>query len=224
MRIVIVGTGTDVGKTHVTAALLAHAVRSGVRALGYKPVATGVVGRCDDAEAHASASGAPYLHPTFAYRRPVSPHLAAREEGRAVDLAAIVSVAGSLRGDAVLVETAGGLLSPLGESTTNADLVRALAPARALLVAPDRIGVLHDVTATLLAAASLGLPAPVVVLSSPAVADASTGANAEELARLGRATVTAVFPRASLADPATHAAAALAWGALATDRALSNGR
>ncbi len=218
VRIVVVGTGTDVGKTHVTACLLGHARSQGVRARGYKPVATGVGadGRCEDAERHAEASGAPVLPPTFAYRRPVSPHLAAREEGRPVELDAIAQATTSLsrEHDVVLVESAGGLLSPLDETRTNADLVRALQPALVLLVAPDRIGVLHDVAACRLAARAHGIAIAALVLSAPPSPDASTGSNGPEVARLGLGPVAAVFPRATPEGDESHRAAGDAWAAL----------
>ncbi len=219
MRILIVGTGTHVGKTHVSASLLAYArsLAPKVRAIGYKPVATGVDAVCDDAACLAEASGEAYMHPTFAYERPVSPHLAAREEGRPVDLARIRHEAAALGEsyDVVIVEFAGGLFSPLGDVETNADLVQALGPARVLLVAPDRIGVLHDVIACVRAASAAALPIHAVALSTPHLADASTGSNAAELAKVGRLRVPIVtFPHAAPAAAATLAAAARAWAAL----------
>lgn len=148
MRVLLVGTGTDVGKTHVTCALAALARARGQRVLSYKPLATGVRRGevCEDAALHARATAGPYVPPTFAYERPISPHLAAREEGRPIDLAAIVACADGLSRDVtLLVETAGGLFSPLDETRTMADLVLALAPDAVVLVAADRLGVLHEV-------------------------------------------------------------------------------
>lgn len=210
MRIVLVGTGTDVGKTHVACALLAALRARGARCRGYKPIATGVAvgARCDDAERHALAAGVAYAAPTYAFVPPVSPHLAAREAGRAIDLGVLARRAAELEDGALVVETAGGLFSPLDERSTNADLVRALAPARVVLVAPDRIGVLHDVGATARAARAEGLDAMEVVLSAPAAPDASTGTNAAELARLG-VLVRATFPRAAPDAPESLAAAAM---------------
>ena len=64
-------------------------------------------------------------------------------------------------------------------------------------VAPDRLGVLHDVTATVRAASTVGLAVHHIVLSAPAVPDASTGTNAGEL-RVGLPVTS--LPRASIAD------------------------
>lgn len=202
-RVVIVGTGTDVGKTHVTACLLAAARGRGIRALGYKPIATGVLDRCDDAEVHAAAAGASYVSPAFAYRRGVSAHLAAREEARPVDLVVIAQRADALAKDAdiVVVETAGGLFSPLSDATTNVHLALALSPALVVLVAADRLGVLHDVTACKLAARASRVAISAVVLSTPRALDASSGHNEGELDRLGWGPVVSVFPRANYDHP-----------------------
>lgn len=216
--VVVVATGTDVGKTHVTCALLAAARAGDVRAVATKPVATGLSATqiAEDAALHARASGVPYRAPLFAYARPVSPHLAAREEGRPIVVADIASEARALAegGALVVVETAGGLFSPLGPSLTNADLLRALAPCAWVLVAPDRLGVLHDLGATLRAARGEALGTPHVVLSAPAAADASTGTNAAELNALGIAPVVAVFPRASLDASSTREAGGALLAAL----------
>lgn len=185
MIVFVAGTGTDVGKTHVTCALLAHLKT----AIGWKPISSGGTG---DADRHALACGE-LVEPMYALGRPVSPHLAAREEGITIDVERVVARARELerRSGVLVLETAGGLFTPLGESTTNADLASALDP-KVLLVAPDRLGVLHDVRACVRAYRSLLH----VVLSAPASPDASTGTNAEEIERLGIARVLAAFPRA----------------------------
>jgi dethiobiotin synthetase len=187
--IVVTGTGTEIGKTHTTCALL---VAARGRGFGVKPIESGVIGdEGDDGRALRLASGptfhvkhapAPYL-----FRRAVSPHLAARDEGRAID--PDVAAAAVLRtpddAEAVLVELPGGLFSPLGAAATNADLALRLRPDALLLVAPDRLGVLHDVGATLRAVSAAGLTATAVAVVRPAQPDLSTGTNAAELRLLG---------------------------------------
>ena len=184
--IVVTGTGTEIGKTHLPCAL----VRSGQpeRVRGIKPIESGVSGEeGDDGRALRLASGdmfhvkhglAPYL-----LRRAVSPHLAAREEGRQIAFADVERYVAAWRADSdvVFVELAGGMFSPLVPPQTNADLARMLAPDALLVVAPDRLGVLHDVGATLRAAASCGTPVTAVALVCPATRDASTGSNRAEL-------------------------------------------
>jgi dethiobiotin synthetase len=206
MRIAVVATGTDVGKTHVTCALLAHLRTSSIPALGWKPVCSGGV---QDAQLHARAAGE-FIEPMYALARPVSPHLAAREQGVTIDLERIRARALELerRAGVLVVEGAGGLFSPLGTTLTNADL--AAIAQNVILVAPDRLGVLHDVTACVRAS---DIPFS-VVLSAPAHADASTGTNAIELGRLGIARVTATFPRAPWDAPESLAQAEIVWRSL----------
>jgi dethiobiotin synthetase len=95
----------------------------------------------------------------------------------------------------LLVETAGGVLSPLTPRTSNLDLANALSPAIWVLVAPDALGVLHDVRATLLAMRQLAREPDFVVLSASRARDASTGTNADELARLRIADPVSVLSR-----------------------------
>lgn len=216
LRVAIVGTGTEIGKTHVTSALLAAARARGLRTAAYKPIATGFTEVNEDALRHAEALGAPYVAPTFGYRRPVSPHLAAREEGRPIDLAVIRARASELGEgrDVLFVEGAGGLFTPLGETITNVDLVLALAPDVVILVAPDRLGVLHDVGAARAGALARGIRLRGVVLSAPAEDDDATGSNGAEIDRLGLGPVVARFPRADVGSAATREAASAALAAI----------
>ena len=99
--------------------------------------------------------------------------------------------------DVALIETAGGVFSPLSDDSTNFDLALALSPAIWLLVAPDALGVLHELTATLRALGAAGRRPDHVVLSAARGVDASTGTNADELRRLGVADPAAVLRQGS---------------------------
>lgn len=195
MRVVVLGTGTDVGKTFVTARLAAALQASGSRVLALKPVESGVAaGEPGDAGRIASGAGHEPALSRWRFSKPVSPHLAARETGRAIDLQEVVEwvVEQEQAGqpDVVLVETAGGILSPLAAGRTNLDLALALGPARWLVVAPDSLGVLHDLSASLRV---LPRRPEAVVLSCSRPPDASTGGNAAELQALGICEIAAVF-------------------------------
>jgi dethiobiotin synthetase len=115
--------------------------------------------------------------------------------------------------EVIVVETAGGLFTPLDDARTNVDLVRALMPASVLLVAPDRLGVLHDVGACVAAASARGIAIDAIALSAAATSDASAGTNAAELARIGYPGASA-FPRAAWAGAESQRAAARVWEAL----------
>jgi dethiobiotin synthetase len=196
MRVVMLGTGTDVGKTYVTSHL-AQALAKRAKVLALKPIESGVSPGVDgDVERLARAAGhAPATSP-WRFTRGVSPHLAAREEQHRIELPRVVDwlLAAEQRAqpDLLLVETAGGVFSPLGEGITNLELALSLSPALWVLVAPDALGVLHDVTATLRA---LPRQPDAVVLCAARPPDASSGTNARELEALGITRVTAVLGR-----------------------------
>ncbi len=213
-RIVVIGTGTEVGKTWLSAALLRALAASGRSVLGLKPIESGLDGSAPgDAGQLADASGRQPAPAPYRFAEPISPHLAASRAGRTIELAQtliyVQSQESSLASDSgavSLIETAGGLFTPLAPGLTNFDLALALEPASWLLVAPDALGVLHDLTATLAAAKARGRSPDAVALSRSRTPDASTGTNAAEVARLGIAPRPFVFPDdgdAGLRDLAT---------------------
>lgn len=190
----LVGTGTSVGKTWAGAALLGELERRGLRTVGLKPIESGVTeDSATDASALGRAGSIRPATPPYRFAPAVSPHLAARLANTAVDLDQPLKYIQSHESsddagatpDVVLVETAGGLFSPLSETLVNWDLARVLDPSLWVLVAPDALGVLHDVTATLEASRARGRAPDEVLLCASRPADASTGTNASELARLG---------------------------------------
>lgn len=222
-RIVIVGTGTGVGKTHLSSALLAAASAVGRRCLGLKPIETGVSGgpgaMGDDEARLATASAIDVFHvkhpAPYRFAPPISPHLAARQAGVEIDTRVIrqyVEIAESVEGlRSLIIESAGGLFSPLGRGLTNLDLVRALEPCRMVLVAPDRLGVLHDLHATLGLARVQHRSPDLVVLSTTGPGDSSRGTNAGELGWLGIAEVAAIFPHGAAESGPARAAADQVW-------------
>jgi dethiobiotin synthetase len=200
MRLVVLGTGTGVGKTWLTQDLARAFGARHHPVLALKPIETGFplsnslepVPGSDAAQLEAATFHVehPRPHPLFALRAGVSPHLAAEREGRAIELSAILpwlAAAERVLGDApgiTLIETAGGVFSPLSLHASNYDLAATLDPAVWLLVAPDRLGVLHDVAATLTAMSARGRGPDLLALLPPSTADASTGSNLRELKRL----------------------------------------
>jgi len=229
--VVVTGTGTGIGKTHITAALLMRWARlleqAGLaqpRVAGLKPVESGVVsGVPTDAATleQASTFHVKRFPPPYMLARAVSPHLAAADEGRVIELEVICTYVAAVRAaaDAAAVELPGGLFSPLGPRLDNAVVARALAPTALLLVAPDRLGVLHDVAATTRAAAACGVAISGIVVVAPEHADASTGTNAAELAHVSTVPVVASLPRADVATLSAHADVATLLGDLVTKTA-----
>jgi dethiobiotin synthetase len=163
----IAGTDTGVGKTWWATTLLREANKAGIRSLGLKPVAAGAVRtaagwRNDDALALQAASSISLPYETI---NPVclplatSPHLAARSAGVAIDVCALANSvrATALQAQLVLVEGAGGWLTPLDDQQTLADFARELA-APVILVVGLRLGCLNHAQLTANAIREGGLP------------------------------------------------------------------
>jgi len=184
--VLVTGTGTGIGKTHVAEAVLLAFPRE-AKAIGLKPVESGVEeGVLTDAERLDRASTFHVQHYRVALRTPVAPSVAARREGVVLDVPRLRAEIARVRAlaEVTLVELPGGLFSPFVDRTLNIDFGAALQPDATLLTAPDRLGVIHDVLATTSAARARGFPLHTLLLVAPESSDASTGANAEELATL----------------------------------------
>ncbi|UZR28687.1 dethiobiotin synthase [Methylococcus mesophilus] len=158
----ITGTGTGIGKTRVSLALIRELRRRGFRVAAMKPVATGAVWRNgslrhEDAELLLAAANVEAAYDevnAFAYQTPTSPHIAASLESRPVDIDAIVAHNEALasRADWVIVEGVGGWEVPLNDHEKVSDLAEALRwPV--VLVVDLRLGCLNH---ALLSAAAIG--------------------------------------------------------------------
>lgn len=192
----ITGTDTSVGKTYV-AALIARSLAAAGRRVGvYKPVASGChieLSRIDSPDAVAlwEAAGRPgelaHVCPQQ-FAAPLAPHLAARAEGRTVDPQLLRSGLDywRKRSDFVLVEGAGGLLSPVSDDEYNADLAAEFGYPL-VVVSANVLGTINATLQTLVAARTFhaGLAVAGVVLNNPVLRpnDPSTASNRDELAR-----------------------------------------
>lgn len=195
-RWVVFGTGTGVGKTHVAVGLVDCLSRRGEEVVGLKPIETGtaVAGQDTlDADKLSQVSfhvKQPMPHPLYAFDDPVTPSLAARRAGQAIDPALVAAWVDRARAADetpvhAVIETAGGVFSPLGPALDNYHLALALGPAHWVLVASNRLGVLHDVAATLRAMAALGRTPEWLILNASSEPDASSPTNLEELRAMG---------------------------------------
>jgi len=190
----ITGTDTGVGKTYV-AALVARALRrAGYRVGVYKPAASAcrrVRGKVvsDDAAALWEAAGRPGSLERVCPQRflaPLAPHLAAREEGRRLDPRLLRRGLDfwRSRSDVILVEGAGGLMSPVGDEEYVADLARDFG-FPLVVVARNALGTINQTLQTLIAAAAYGegLEVAGIVLNHPLPPgdDPSIATNRQEL-------------------------------------------
>ena len=139
----ITGTDTGVGKTVLTALLARYLRERGVNVAALKPVCSG--GRDDARALQAASNGALSLDEInpWHFRAPIAPLLAARRERKRVKRSQVVAHVRAMqkRFDVLLIEGAGGLLSPLGENFNSRDLIASLCRrANCCLPEPARRG------------------------------------------------------------------------------------
>ncbi|QJR79798.1 dethiobiotin synthase [Alteromonas pelagimontana] len=154
----ITGTDTEVGKTFVTERLLKAAASTGLSTLGYKPVSAGcfvqderLVNEDALAIQGASSIAVPIeqINP-IAFAPPIAPHIAAKEEGKVIELQEIVDGYHRLaayRPDVLLMEGAGGWRLPLGESSWMSQVVSTL-ELDVIMVVGMRLGCINHAMLT----------------------------------------------------------------------------
>jgi dethiobiotin synthetase len=206
----ITGTDTGVGKTRVAAAIARALLNDGWKVGVYKPAASGCerVGNklvSEDAVLLWEAAGRPgsfrRVCPQL-FAAPLAPHLAAEAEGTRLDEKLLRTGVDYWleRSDIVIVEGAGGLLSPLGKRKYVADLAHAFGFGL-VVVAPNRIGLINQAMQTLLAAYAYDLEDVGIVLSDllpPDGSDPSIDSNPAELVRWTRCPLLARLPHNAL--------------------------
>lgn len=186
----VTGTDTEVGKTVIGAATVAHLTASGTSIAVRKPVESGCAETADglhpaDGAALHRAAGArePLVTVTpWRLRHAISPERAGRLEELSLDRSDLVAaVAAGAAADCRWIEGAGGLLSPLTGDALNADLAVALG-LPVIVVAADRLGCINHTLLTVEAAASRGLTVAAVVVNAVDPGDGGPTANREDLA------------------------------------------
>lgn len=221
----VTATDTGVGKTVVSAALLAAMAAEGEPVRAHKPVVTGLEERPEsdaegawpaDHELLAAAAGmAPDDVTPLRFGPAVSPELAAALAGERVEPARLLEAAraaGEGEGETLIIEGVGGLLSPLAEDFTVCDLAAGLA-LPVLVAARPGLGTINHTLLTIRAARAAGLDVCAVVLTPwsprPSVLERS---NRETIARMGAVEVAVLGPVARPEPPAlARAGASLPW-------------
>ncbi len=117
----------------------------------------------------------------------VAPDEAARREGKRIDEDLLLRAADKWRDacQTLVVEGAGGMVSPIADGFLNVDFALRLAADETYLVAANRLGVIHDLIASCRAARASGLAIDRVYLSSPQCGgDESVRSNADQIRTL----------------------------------------
>jgi dethiobiotin synthetase len=189
----VTGTGTGVGKTVLSAALLAAMAAAGVPVRAHKPVVTGLdepaeSGWTPDHELLASVAGmTPEEVAPLRYGPAVSPHLAAALAGETIDPAGLIARArgAALEDGALVVEGVGGLLVPLADELTVRDLATALGLPVVIAAGPG-LGTINHTLLSVESARAAGLDVRAVVLTPwPDTPSELERSNRDTISRLG---------------------------------------
>lgn len=210
MSFAVIGTDTEVGKTVVCATLLLRFARQ--RRLAYwKPIASGS-SEVRDAETVARLLGehraaVEILPEVYLFEAPVSPHLAARLEGRTLDPGVVARAFDEHRaanqGRAMIVEGVGGLLVPLTDDGFLFPGVLSGLGLPCVVVARSTLGTINHTLLTLEAARLRGLRVGGVILNGPPDAE-----NRRAIERFGQTEVLGELPRLAALSPEALAEAA----------------
>ena len=216
----VTSTGTDIGKTFVTAGLIRHFRNAGRAVTAIKPIVTGF-----DPDTAAGSDPGVLLdalrHPVTAEEidrispwrltAGVAPELAAKREGRTIDFRALVdfSQRAMNKNAMLLIEGVGGVMVPLDHRHTVIDWISALR-VPVILVVGSYLGTISHTLTALHVLAQRNLSTVAVVVSetpgSPVPLDETAGSISRFADMIG------VIP---LPRPADSAQAEPAFGALA---------
>ncbi len=211
----VTGTGTEVGKSVVAAVLARTAAARGLEVAVFKPAVSGLDDLVDAEADHAllrRAAGSSQADDEIApyrYGPPVSPHLAARLAGEAIDPERLRRAAAAARAgaDVLVVEGVGGFLVPLRPGYLVRDFAVDL-ELPVVIAATPALGTINHTLLTIESVRAAGLePAMVVLTPWPAEPGELERSNLETIAELGSVPVE-TLPWLDLSEPR-------AWPALA---------
>jgi dethiobiotin synthetase len=202
----VTGTGTEVGKTVVAAAIARTLASDGRKVAVFKQAVTGLEepGEADHEllrRAAGSSQSDDEIAP-YRYDPPVSPHLAAEMAGERIEPPRLMRAAqrAEAGGDCLVCEGVGGLMVPLAPGYLVRDLARELALPLVVAASPD-LGTINHSLLTLEAARAAALDVAAVVLTPwPDDPDPMQLSNRRTLESMGGAAV-GVLPILDLKNP-----------------------
>lgn len=171
----VTATGTEVGKTYVTAGLIRACRRAGTPVDALKPISSGYsdeAAATSDGGLLVEALGLDITADTIAriapwrFAAPLSPDMAAALEGRSIDVDAVLAACRAIvRADRLtLIEGVGGTMVPLDGRRTTLDLATALG-LPAILVSATGLGAISHCLTSHAVLVARSLSVPIVVLN-----------------------------------------------------------
>lgn len=171
----ITGTNTGVGKTTLACLLLRRARERSLKVAAMKPFCSG--GREDAEQLHALQTADLSLDEVnpFWFHEPVAPYVAAKKENRQITARETTDAIRKLTASnlPLLIEGAGGLMSPLGERFTLLEVIREL-PGSVCAVGTNILGVINGALSVHFALKGIDLR---FVLMNSNLSDASSATN-----------------------------------------------
>jgi dethiobiotin synthetase len=207
--IFVTATGTDIGKTFVTAGLTRTLRRRGRAVEALKPIASGfdpAMLAGSDTGILLAAAGRPVtegeaaLITPWRFRAPLSPDMAAEMEGALIDFDVLIAFCRTrldTRRDAMLIEGVGGVMVPLDDRHTVLDWMAALG-LPVLVVAGSYLGTISHTLTALAVLEQRRLDIAGVVISETTGGGVDLGATARAIARFSPGVALHRLPR----DPA----------------------
>ena len=192
--IFITGTDTGVGKTVVTALLLRHLRQAGCNALAIKPFCSG--SRADvrllrSLQQNLLTLGE--INP-FYFKQPVAPAATAGRR-KAISLGTVLRKINAVgrRCDVLLVEGIGGLLVPLGQKYTVAELIWRL-HCPTLIVCRNRLGTINHALLTVKALQAVGIKRLRIIMVQEKRPDISARSNPKIIRKLAPSSPAFLIP------------------------------
>jgi dethiobiotin synthetase len=202
----VTGTGTEVGKTVVAAAIARTAAATGERVAVFKPAVSGLDEAGEpDHELLRRAAGSEQSDDEIAPYRfgpPVSPHLAAEMAVVEIDPGAAVAAARKAagEGDLLVCEGVGGFLVPLSPAYSVRDFARELGLPVVIAASPG-LGTINHTLLTVEAVRAAGLEVAAVMLTPwPERPSPMEESNRDTIASLGEVRVE-TLPEIDLEAP-----------------------
>jgi len=206
--IFVTSSGTDIGKTYVSALLVRQLRARGLAVRALKPIVSGfdeTTFAASDPAALLAALGEAVAHENadlvsrWRFKAPLSPDMAAAREGATIDFAELVGHcrARAALHDPIVIEGVGGLMVPLDERHTVLDWMRALAdvPIAPLLVVGSYLGSISHTLTTLDVMVRNDLAPRAIVVSESLSAPVPLEETVETLSRFAGATPVVALPR-----------------------------
>lgn len=175
--IFITGTGTDVGKTYISALIVKKLKADGYNCGYYKPVLSGaeiqneeiIAGDCQQVINCAQIDAKSTDLASYVFKTPVSPHLASKLENISIDIDKIKNDFANIKAkyDYILVEGAGGIICPINidKNTMLTDIIKML-NLDIIIVANAGLGTINSTVLTVEYAKSKNINVKGIILNN----------------------------------------------------------